>query len=142
MTGITIKNVIKQLSIIITLLIVISGCATVRNVEQSAVNPEESDAITALNKQIEAFNAERTPSTMGISPIDQRVARVRYNSKLDQVTSLTESGKVLLVLKREPDGRFKGILEVPYHQFVGSEPDGSHTWGHVLAEFYLEKEMF
>lgn len=142
MTGITIKKVIKQLSIIITLLIFLFGCATVRNVNQSAVSTEDSDAITALNKQIEKFNTERTPSTMGISPIEQRVARVEYNAKLDQVTSFTESGKVLLVLKRKPDGRFKGILEVPYHQLVGSESDGSHTWGHVLAEFYLEKEMF
>lgn len=133
---------IKQLSIIITLLIFISGYAIVRNVEQSTVSPEESGAITALNKQIEKFNAERTPSAMGISPIDQRVAHVRYNPKLDQVTSFTESGRVFIVLKREPDGRFKGMLEVSYHQLVGSEPDGSHTWGHVLAEFYLEKEMF
>ena len=124
------------------LLIFLSGCTTVRNVDQSAGRLGESDAIVALNKQIEKFNAERIPSTMGISPIDQRVSRVRHDPKLDQVTSFSKSGKVFLVLKREPDGRFKGILEVPYHQLVGSEPDGSHSWGHVLAEFYLEKGIF
>lgn len=135
-------KMMKQLSTIMVLLIFLSGCTTVGNVEQSAAKRKESDAIRALNKQIENFNAERTPSAMGISPIDQRVAKVIYNPKLDQVTSFTGSGKVFLVLNRELDGKFKGILEVPYHQLVGSEPDGSHSWGHVLAEFYLEKEMF
>jgi hypothetical protein len=132
----------KQLSTIMMVLILLSGCITVRNVDQSCNGLGESDAITALNKQIEKFNAERTPSTMGISPIDQRVSRVRHDPKLDQVTSFSKDGKEFLVLKREPDGRFKGVLEVSYHQLVGSGPDGSHSWGHFLVEFYLKKEMF
>ena len=79
---------------------------------------------------------------MGITPIDKRVSRVEYDSKLDQVLTFDKDGKSFLVLKREADGRFKGVVETPYHQAAFSGPDGSHSWGHVLAEFYLEKEMF
>ncbi len=132
----------RQLSTIIMLLILLSGCTPERNGERSAGGFGESDAITSLNRQIEKFNAERKPGTMGISPIDQRVSRVRHDPKLDQVTCFSKHGKVFLVLKREPDGRFKGVLEVPYHQLVGTGPDGSHSWGHVLAEFYLQKGIF
>ena len=136
------KTIMRQVSMIMTLLVLLSGCTPARDMKQPAAGFGESEAITSLNRQIEKFNAERKPGTMGISPIDQRVSRVRHDPKLGQVACFSKDGKVFLVLKREPDGRFKGVLEVPYHQLVGSGPDGSHSWGHVLAEFYLEKGMF
>jgi hypothetical protein len=132
----------KQLSIIIMVLVLISGCITTHSVDQPVVVLSESDAIKSLNLQIEKFNADRQPRTLGISPIDQLVSRVRYDPKLNQVISFSKDGKVFLVLKREPSGQYKGILEVHYHELVDSGQDGSHSWGHILAEFYLEKEMF
>lgn len=101
-------------------------------------------AVASLNKQIEDFNANRMiPNpNMGISSIERRVSRVEYDSKLNQLNTFDQDGKPFMVLKREPDGGFKGVLEQPYHQLVGSGPDGSHSWGKVMAEFHLEKGMF
>ena len=76
---------------------------------------------------------------MGVTPIDKRVSRVEFNAKLDQVTAFDQDDKSFFVLNREPDGRFKGVIKQSYHQLDGSGPDGSHSWGHTLAEFYLEK---
>jgi hypothetical protein len=76
---------------------------------------------------------------MGVTPIDKRVSRVEFDAKLDQVTAFDQDDKSFFVLNREPHGRFKGVIKQPYHQLVGSGPDGSHSWGHMLAEFYLEK---
>ncbi len=129
----------KRILSITILLILFSGCTPVRDGETFGGGPGEYDAVAALNRQIETFNAECTPSTMGVSPILRRVSKVRRDDKLDQIISYSEDGEVFLILKREPDGRFKGVLEAPYHELVGSGPDGSHSWGHVLAEFYLEK---
>ncbi len=79
---------------------------------------------------------------MGITPIAQHVQRVEHDEKLDQVVCFDENGKKFLVLKREPDGMFKGILEVKYHEAAFSGPGGSHSRGHILVEFYLKKGMF
>ena len=98
-------------------------------------------AVASLNEQIEKFNANRIPP-MGVSPIDQRVSRVEYDAQRDQVTSFDQDGNVFLVLERQPDGRFKAVLEVPFHEPVDLRADGRHAWGHVLAEFYLEKGTF
>jgi hypothetical protein len=79
---------------------------------------------------------------MGVTPIDKRVSRVEYDSKLGQIATFDQDGKPFFVLKRETDGRFKGTVKTPYHQAAFSGPGGSHSWGHVLAEFYLKKGMF
>lgn len=125
----------RLISILIVVLFV--GCA------QPPQQPRQlsQTAVDSLNNQIEEFNANRRPF-WGISPIDKRVSRVDHDAKLGQVATFDQDGKPFLVLKREPDGRYKAVLEQPYHQLAGSGPDGSHSWGHVLAEFYLEKEMF
>lgn len=102
---------------------------------------EEKAAVDSLNKQIEKFNANRMPN-MGVTPIDKRVSRVEYDSKLGQIATFDQDGKPFFVLKRETDGRFKGTVKTPYHQAAFSGPGGSHSWGHVLAEFYLKKGMF
>jgi hypothetical protein len=96
-------------------------------------------AIKSLNQQIEAFNVQRMPD-MGVSQIEQRVTRVVYDRTGQEVQCFDGKDKLFLILKKQSDGRFKGIIEQPYHQLVGSGPDGSHSWGHILAEFYLEKE--
>jgi len=46
------------------------------------------------------------------------VSRIEYDPKLDKVTSFDQDDKAFVVLKREPDGRFKGVVEVPYHQLA------------------------
>ena len=117
------------------------GCSTDPESNRSGGTSDNSAALASLNRQIEDFNANRGPN-MGVRPFEQRVSRIEYDPKLDQVTSFDQNDKTFLVLKREPDGRLKGIVEVPYHELVGSGPDGSHSWGHVMAEFYLEKGMF
>ena len=111
---------------------------------QQPVPSQQSDssaAVSSLNEQIEEFNANRD-ANMGITPIERRVSRVEHDPKLDQVATFDQKGKPFLVLKRQPDGRFKGVLEQPFHQLAGSGPDGSHSWGQILAEFHLEKGMF
>ncbi len=95
-------------------------------------------AIAAFNQQIEEFNAHRIPQ-MGVRPIDQRVSRVEYDARHDQVTSFDRDGQVFLVLKRQRDGCFKGVIKVPFHELRNS---GGSRWGDLFAEFYLEKEMF
>jgi ABC-type transporter lipoprotein component MlaA len=123
--------------IIVLIVALLSGCA------QPSSQPRQSyrDAVDSLNKQIEDFNATRD-GNMGITPIDKRVSRVVHNPQLNQVATFDQNDKPFIILNREPDGRFKGILEQPYHQLAFSGPDGSHSWGHILAEFYLEKGMF
>ena len=118
---------------------VLSGCVRI----PSQPTMTSRGARGSLNKQIEKFNADRklTP-TMSIHPIDRRVSRVEYDRRLDQVTTFDQDDKPFIVLKREPDGRFKGVLEQPYHELAFSGPDGSHSWGHVLAEFYTGKGLF
>lgn len=113
------------------------GCAQSPVQNQGAKLP----AIDSMNRQISEFNANRIPN-MGVKPIDKRVSRVEHDPKLEQITTFDQNGKPFSVLKRQPDGRFKGVLEQPYHELPFSRPDGSHSWGHVFAEFYLEKEMF
>lgn len=118
----------------------LAGCAQPPEQTQQA----NRAAVGSLNRQIEKFNANRgIPNpNMGISPIAKRVSRVEYDPKSGQVTTFDQDSKPFIVLKREPDGRFKGVLEQPYHQLVESGPDGSHSWGHVSAEFFLEKGLF
>jgi len=123
----------------ICFVLILSGCSrpleTSRQLGQAAV--------ASLNKQIEEFNANRMPnSNMGVSPIERRVSRVEYDTKLNQLNTFDQDGKPFMVLKQESDGGFKGVLEQPYHQLVGSGPDGSHSWGKVMAEFHLEKDKF
>jgi hypothetical protein len=100
-----------------------------------------SDAVDSLNKQIDEFNASRMPN-MGVTPIDKRVSRVEFNPNSNSVTAFHQDNTTFLILKRETDGSFKGILKQPYHQLVGSGPDGSHSWGHILAEFHIKKGLF
>ncbi len=117
-------------AVVIALLMMANGC--------SPPHPGQAPvAVASLNRQIEKLNAQRIPQ-MGVSPIDQRVSRVKYDPRHDQVTSFDQAGKAFLVLKRQPDGRFKGVIEVPFHELRDS---GSSRWGHIFAEFYLEKEM-
>ncbi len=103
--------------------------------------PSESTAVASLNKQIIDFNDTRRPN-MGVSPIERRVSRVIYDKERREVHCLDEDGTEFLILRRESDGRFKGIVKTPYHQAAFSGPGNSHSWGHVLAEFYLEKATF
>ena len=91
------------------------------------------DAIASLNQQIQEFNANKRSGTF---PIDQRVSQIAFDRKKDQATCSDSDGKSFLVLNRQQDGRFKGILKVEYHLLGGSSS------GHILAEFYLKKEMF
>ena len=93
-------------------------------------------AIDYLNSVIEEFNAGRRS---GDYPIDRRVSQGEYDSSLDQVNTFDGDGEVFIILKRKPDGRFKGILEQPYHS---PELDGYHEWGYILVEFYLDKDCF
>jgi len=127
----------NKLSTVLVILALLSGCSTEPDVPPSDVSTE-SAAIVSLNEQIEQFNAERPPGNTGISPIDRRVLRIEREPTLDQLACFDKDGKPFLILKREPDGRFEGTLEVEFHELPGSGPDGSHSWGHVLAEFYLE----
>lgn len=123
--------------VIVLLVILCSACA------QPPAQPQQisSTAADSLNQQIAKFNANRD-GTMGISPIEKRVSRVDYSAESDQVTTFDQHGNPFIVLKKGPDGRFKGVLEQPYHRLATSGPDGSHSWGHVLVEFFLEKGMF
>jgi len=118
------------------ILSVLCGCAKL----PVHSHKNDSSVIYSLNRQIEEFNANRMPNR-GVSPIDKRVSRVEYDPKLDQLATFDQEGKLFLVLKRD-DGRFKGVLAQPYHELAFSGPDGSHSWGRVLAEFYLEEGMF
>ncbi len=131
----------KTIPAFFLILALLAGCSTEPAVQAPAPSAE-SVAIDSLNEQIEKFNAEDRPGNMGVSPIDQRAARIEHDPKLDQLTCFDKDDKPLLVLNREPDGRFKGTLEVEYHELVGSGPDGSHSWGHIVAEFYVEKGVF
>lgn len=99
----------------------------------------ESVAVDIINQQIEKHNAKRIPN-MGISIIKERVSRIKYDKKNGQVICFDQDGKSFLVLKIEADGKFKGTLEVPFHQAAGSGVDGSWSWGHVFVDFFLEKE--
>ncbi len=132
----------RPLSVALVLLSLLSGCVTTPDQKQLSDALAESAAVVSLNQQIEEFNAKRTPGREGITPIAQRVTRVEHDKKLDQVVCFDENEQKFLVLKREPDGTFKGILEVNYHEAAFSGPGGSHSWGHVLVEFYLRKEIF
>lgn len=129
--------------IIISLMVttLLCGCA-----QQPVPAPQRdfSSAVDSLNKQIEEFNVNRMQPdpTMGIFPIDKRVSRIEHDQKLDHVTAFDLDGNTFFVLKRESDGRFKGVIKQKFHQLAGAGPDGKHYWGHVMAEFYLEKGMF
>ena len=94
-------------------------------------------AVESLNRQIERFNAERQPNR-GVTPIHRRVSRIEYDPKRDQVIAYDAEGKSLVVLQRQPNDRWKGIITQPYHELAGSGPDGSHSWGQVEGEFYLD----
>jgi hypothetical protein len=131
----------KRIIIVSILALVAVSFGVITLVQREYPKARIVAAIDSLNKQIEDFNATRD-GNMGITPIDKRVSRVVHDPELDQVTTFDQEDKPFIVLKREPDGRFKGILEQPYHELAFSGPDGSHSWGNILAEFYLEKEMF
>jgi hypothetical protein len=136
-------------------MIAVAGCTPRRAAEESAKPVAESasrppaEAKTAnpgaprphgpiadLNAQIERFNGER-PGQMGISPIEQRVARIERDR--DTVTCFDSQGTAFLTLKQQGDGRFAVTLEIPFHELP--KPEG-HRWGHVLAEFSLPKGTF
>ena len=120
--------------------VICSGCmGTSTDVNVKKTNAKQSD-VDSLNRQIAAFNGRRGSTNEGISPIEQRVARVEYDQKQNRATAFSTDGKVFLVLKRGPDGRFKGILQVPYHEAAGSGADGSHSWGTVEAIFFLGRK--
>ncbi len=95
-------------------------------------------AVSSLNNQIAAFNANRHRGS-GVLPIDQRVARVNLGRTTGLLTCFDRKGNHFLVLKREADGRFKGALEVEFH-----EPAEGDAWseGVIRVEFNLEKELF
>jgi hypothetical protein len=100
----------------------------------------KADPVTELNLQIERFNANRSLiPDKGISPIEQRVSRVEYEKEKDEVRCYDARGAVFLTLQRQPDGRFKGILQVKYHELVNPE---RHSWGTVQAEFWLPGGSF
>ncbi len=119
------------------------GCSKSLVSKQNQSLQHEATAIVSLNKQIEEFNEDRklTPN-MGIFPIDSRVSRIEHDPKSKQITTFDKDNTPFIILRKEPDGRFKGVIEQKYHDLVGSGPDRSHSWGHVIAEFYLEKGMF
>ena len=131
----------KQLTALLIALSVACGCSTTPAPKQSQLPQDGKAAVDLLNEQIKEFNDNRMPN-MGVNPIDKRVSRIEHNPTLKHATAFYQDGKQFLILKLEPDGRFKGVLEQEYNQLVGSGADGSHSWGHVLAEFYLEKGMF
>ncbi len=126
--------------IVLVFTILFFGCDSVLDQRDSAVTAGAA-AVSSLNKQIEEFNTDRPPP-MGITPISQRVSRVEHHGANDEILCFDQTGNVFLVMKREADGRFKGIVETPYHEAAFSGPGESHSWGYVLAEFYLEKELF
>lgn len=131
----------KRMIIVCVLMGFILGCRQSSAEKDAKPVPATTDAVASLNKQIDEFNASRMPN-MGVTPIDKRVSRVEFDPKSDEVTAFDQDDTTFLVLKMESSGRFKGILKQPYHQLVGSGPDGSHSWGHILAEFYLKKDSF
>jgi hypothetical protein len=104
-------------------------------------NSPEAVAIASLNKQIDDFNSSREPNR-GISPISQRVYKVYYDSAKDKITCSGQDGNSFLVLKREPDGRFKGTISIIFHELAFSRPDGSHKRGEIIADFYLNNNAF
>jgi len=130
----------KQLSAVLAIIALSIGCSRETNMPSPDPLPQ-SAAVDSLNEQIEKFNEDR-PGNMGVSPIDSRVARIEYDAKLDQLACFDKDGEQFLVLKREPDGRYKGTIEVEFHELVGTGPDDSHSWGTVTAEFYLEEGVF
>ena len=99
----------------------------------------QSDPGQELNEQIEDYNATRTPGR-GMSPISQRVWRVAYDGQQDVVHCYDQEGDSFLTLERQPDGRFKGIIQVEYHELF--DPEEGHSWGHVLVELYLDGDEF
>jgi hypothetical protein len=96
------------------------------------------EAIDLIDKQIDDFNASRIPN-MGISPIERRVHRIERNKKQDEIVCYDQNDEIFFIMNRETDSRFKGIVETPYHQAAFSGPNNSHSWGHVLVEFYLDE---
>jgi len=131
----------RTLSFIAVITFLLAGCSSSPDAAKPSCPSAESAAIASLNRQIDDFNALRQPD-MGISPIERQVVRVAYDRYNQQVQCFDKDDRPFLILKRESDGSFKGILEQPYHQLAGSGPDGSHSWGHILAEFNLEKSLF
>ena len=130
---------VNRLKAVLLTSVVLTGCSS-----QQVIFSESTEwfngveAVVQINQQIEEFNDTRSLFSKGISPIRQRTVRVSYDKQKDQITCFDQGGKSFLVLERETSGRFKGILEVPYHEAAFSRLDGSHSWGHILAEFYLE----
>ena len=122
-------------------LLLFVGCSTTFDGKQSYGFFNKSDAIRSLNRQFKKWNAEN--AGYGIFPISQRVVRTVYNPSLGKVTCFDKHGEAFLVLNREPNGRFKGVLEVEYTSWSSDPESGiSEEWGVVFAEFYLEKGMF
>jgi hypothetical protein len=115
--------------------LLLTGCSSPEPARKSA---HTGDAVADLNRQIEKFNGER-PADMGITPIAQRVSRAEYVPARDIVNCFDENGALLLMLSRQPDGRFKGSLKTKYHELP--KPEG-HSWGEVVAEFTLPRKAF
>jgi len=77
---------------------------------------------------------------MGVFPIDRRVGRVECDAQGHLVRCYDQQGTAFFTLSRQADGRFKGVLEVMYHELAA--PARPHSWGHVLAEFFLPADAF
>jgi len=90
-----------------------------------------------INDQIGKFNAERIPD-MGVMPITARVARVQFANGGDEMKGLDQSGNIVVVLKKKPDGSFVGQMRTPYHQLPNPE---RHSWGEAILDIRVEKEM-
>jgi hypothetical protein len=135
-------NVTYILILIVITLSTLFGCSQAPPPEKlnqlSKHTTEVKGPIADLNKQIERFNAER-PGDAGITPIDQRVSRVAYDAKPDIISCFDQNEKVFLTLQRQKNRRFKGELEVEFHE--APKPEG-HEWGTIIAEFFLPEDTF
>ena len=138
----TCMNTLRTGLIVLAALALATGCKP-----DAAFSPvpdslsARSAAVDSLNRQIAFFNDNRIPG-MGVFPIEQQVSRVKYSKETDRVECFDWKGEVFLTLSRMPCGRFEGAMSVEYHEPPGLGADGTHSWGHVIAKFYLERGVF
>ncbi len=89
-------------------------------------------AIRAVNKDIELVNREPL-----VAPITSRVARIEYSAQDGRAVCLDKSGKPLVTLERQNDGRFKGEFTTEAGGFGG---EGQYR---LIHPFYVDaKDMF
>jgi hypothetical protein len=128
----------RRLHYLLLCVLLLAGCRPDEPVPHSTGSaPAGPDrAVAELNRQIEAFNAQRR-ADKGISPLDQRVSRVEYASGDATVNCFDAQGTMFLVLTRQPDGGFKGSLKTTYHELVNPE---RHAWGEVEVVLTLPRQ--